>query len=147
MGKDSIRFNGLNSHTPQIHGCVGQSVEVRYMPHDDRTIEVSLRGTHLCTARPTGQLTAEQAEAFRRQQRDEAERLGRERREAALGPARTRTHDRRRHRPAESTDALDPLPPQSTRWSSTPARRRRPPCRRARSRRTSPDVTPLVCGW
>ncbi|MFD7258403.1 Mu transposase C-terminal domain-containing protein [Streptomyces sp. NPDC059874] len=83
IGKDGIRFQGLDYVAPEIQGRGGQSVEVRYMPHDDRTVEVYLDGRHLCTATPTGQLTAEQTEAFRQQQRDEAERLGRERRRAS----------------------------------------------------------------
>nr|WP_265106947.1 hypothetical protein [Streptomyces sp. ET3-23] len=53
------------------------------MPHDDRSIEVYLAGKRLCTAHPTGQLTAEQTEAFHRQQREQATRLGRERRRAS----------------------------------------------------------------
>ncbi|MFJ9079360.1 Mu transposase C-terminal domain-containing protein [Streptomyces sp. NPDC102278] len=68
---------------PEIHGRVGQVVQIRYMPHDDRSIEVYLGGKHLCTALPTGQLTAEQTDAFRTQQREEAARLGRERRKAS----------------------------------------------------------------
>lgn len=83
IGKDGIRFQGLDYVAPEIQGRGGQSVEVRYMPHDDRTVEVYLAGKHLRTATPTGQLTAEQTEAFRQQQRDEAERLGRERRRAS----------------------------------------------------------------
>lgn len=53
------------------------------MPHDDRSNEVYLGGKHLCTALPTGTLTAEQTDAFRVQQREEAARLGRERRNAS----------------------------------------------------------------
>lgn len=81
--KDGIHFGGLAYVAPEIHGRVGQVVQIRYMPHDDRSIEVYLGGKHLCTAAPTGQLTAEQTETFRRQQRDEAARLGRERRRAS----------------------------------------------------------------
>ncbi|MER7669629.1 Mu transposase C-terminal domain-containing protein [Kitasatospora sp. NPDC096128] len=88
VGKDGIRFNGLTYLAPEIQGRVGQSVEVRYMPHDDRQIEVYLGGAHLCTAYPSGQLTDEQADHWRTQQREEAERLGRERR-AASRRART----------------------------------------------------------
>ncbi|GGO57811.1 hypothetical protein GCM10012286_75490 [Streptomyces lasiicapitis] len=83
IGKDGIRFQGHNYVAPEIQGRGGQVVEIRYMPHDDRQIEVYLTGKHLCTATPTGQLTPEQTEAFRQQQRDETERLGRERRRAS----------------------------------------------------------------
>ncbi|MCX4529886.1 Mu transposase C-terminal domain-containing protein [Streptomyces sp. NBC_01551] len=82
--KDGINFRSLSYVVaPELHGRGGQSVEVRYMPHDGRTIEVFLGGKHLCTAYPTGQLTPEQTEAFREHARAEAERLGRERRPAS----------------------------------------------------------------
>ncbi|MFI0743336.1 Mu transposase C-terminal domain-containing protein [Streptomyces sp. NPDC021100] len=81
--KDGINFRSLSYLAPELHGRGGQRVEIRYMPHDDRTIEVFQRGKHLCTAYPTGQLTAEQTEAFRAHARAEAERLGRERRRAS----------------------------------------------------------------
>ncbi|MFJ6054652.1 Mu transposase C-terminal domain-containing protein [Streptomyces sp. NPDC092307] len=81
----------------KLYGRGGQQVQIRYMPHDDRQIEVYASVEHLCTAYPTGQLTPEQTEAFRAHARAEAERLGRERRRASPGPARARPDDRRRH--------------------------------------------------
>ena len=42
---------------PSCTGRGGQRVQMRYMPHDDRSIEVYLDGEHLCTAYPQGQLT------------------------------------------------------------------------------------------
>ncbi|MET9694940.1 Mu transposase C-terminal domain-containing protein [Streptomyces sp. NPDC006514] len=81
--KDGIHLNGHAYVAPEIHGRVGQVVQIRYMPHDDRSIEVYLGGKHLCTALPTGTLTPEQTDVFRLQQRDEADRLGRERRRAS----------------------------------------------------------------
>jgi len=83
VGKDGIHFNGLTYLAPQIQGRVGQRVEIRYMPHDDRSIEVYLDGVHLCTAHPSGQLTPEQTEAFRVHAARETKRLGQERRRAA----------------------------------------------------------------
>jgi len=73
---------------PELHGRGGQQVEVRYMPHDDRQIDVYLNGAHLCTAFPQGQLSAEQVEANRAAGRAEAKRLGAARRKAS---ARART--------------------------------------------------------
>lgn len=81
--KDGIHLNGHAYVASEIHGRVGQVVQIRYMSHDDRSVEVYLGGKHLCTALPTGTLTAEQTDAFRLQQRDEAARLGRERRKAS----------------------------------------------------------------
>ncbi|MFE9827013.1 Mu transposase C-terminal domain-containing protein [Streptomyces sp. NPDC005791] len=81
--KDGIHLGGHAYVASEIHGRVSQIVQIRYMPHDDRSIEVYLGGKHLCTALPTGTLTAEQTDAFRLQQREEAARLGRERRKAS----------------------------------------------------------------
>jgi putative transposase len=83
IGGDGVRFNGLAYVAPELHGRRGQSVDVRYMPHDDRFIEVYLDGKHLCTAYPQGQLSAEQTERFRAHARAEAKRLAGERRRAA----------------------------------------------------------------
>ncbi|MFD5114273.1 Mu transposase C-terminal domain-containing protein [Streptomyces sp. NPDC058391] len=81
--KDGINFHGLAYVAPELYGRGGQRVQIRYMPHDDRTIEVYLGTEHLCTAYPTGQLTPAQTDAFREHARAEAERLGRERRRAS----------------------------------------------------------------
>lgn len=83
VGKDGIRFNGLAYIAPELQGRRGQSVEVRYMPHDDRSIEVYLDGQHLCTAYPQGQLTGEQLEEFRAHARAETKRLAKARRRTA----------------------------------------------------------------
>lgn len=64
-------------------------VQIRYMPHDDRSIEFYDGETHLCAAYPTGQLTAAQTDAFRERARAEATRLGRERRRASRQARRT----------------------------------------------------------
>ncbi|MFJ9079366.1 Mu transposase C-terminal domain-containing protein [Streptomyces sp. NPDC102278] len=87
--KDGINFAGLAYVAPELYGRGGQRVQIRYMPHDDRSIEVYDGETHLCTAFPTGQLTAAQTDAFREHARAEAERLGRERRRASRQARRT----------------------------------------------------------
>jgi putative transposase len=81
--KDGIHFHRLRYLAPQIQGRVGQRVHVRYMPHDDRSVEVYLDGLHLCTAYPAGQLTAEQTAQFRQHARDETRRLSTARRKAS----------------------------------------------------------------
>lgn len=83
IGKDGIRFNGLRYLAPELQGRVGQLVQARHMPHDDRFVEVYLDGAHLCTAYPSGQLREEQVEAFREHARAEARRLGAARRRAS----------------------------------------------------------------
>lgn len=86
--KDGIHFRSLAYIAPELHGRGGENVQVRYMPHDDRFIEVYQDGAHLCTAHPQGQLTAQQTEAFRAHARAETKRLSAARRRATK---RTRT--------------------------------------------------------
>lgn len=82
IGKAGVQFNNFAYVAPELRGRGGQHVIVRYMPHDDRSVEIYLDGAHLCTAYPADQLTAEQQEAFRAHARDEARELGRQRRRA-----------------------------------------------------------------
>jgi len=48
--KDGIHFQGLMFIAPELNGRVGQDVEVRYMPHDLRTVEVFQGDAWLCGA-------------------------------------------------------------------------------------------------
>jgi putative transposase len=83
VGKSGVRFNNLYYVAPELHGRGGQVVQIRYMPHDDRWIEVYLDGEHLCTAYPQGQLTDEQAVEFREHAKAETKRLSAARRRAS----------------------------------------------------------------
>ncbi len=87
IGKDGIRFSNLAYIAPELPGHRGQRVQIRYMPHDDRSIEVYLGATHLCTAHPAQRLTPEQTQAFLENAARERKRLTAERRKAS---ARTR---------------------------------------------------------
>ena len=83
VGKDGVRFNGLAYVAPELQGRGGQTIQVRYMPHDHRFVEIYLDDRHLCTAYPQGQLDAEQVAAFRAHAKAEAKRLGTARRRAS----------------------------------------------------------------
>lgn len=83
VGKRGISFHSLDYIAPELRGRGGQRVQVRYMPHDDRFIEVYLDGSHLCTAEPSGFLSEEKTEEFRAHARAETKRLSAERRRAA----------------------------------------------------------------
>ncbi|MEU1485799.1 Mu transposase C-terminal domain-containing protein [Streptomyces sp. NPDC005752] len=83
IAKDGINFRSLAYVAPELYGRGGQRVQIRYMPHDDRTIEVYDGAKHLCTAYPTGQLTPAQTDEFRAHASAEAKRLGAERSKAA----------------------------------------------------------------
>jgi putative transposase len=83
IGKDGIRFSNLAYIAPELAGRGGQRVQIRYMPHDDRSIEVYLGGTHLCTAYPATRLTPEQTQAYLENAARERKRLTAERRKAS----------------------------------------------------------------
>ncbi|MEV5576912.1 Mu transposase C-terminal domain-containing protein [Spirillospora sp. NPDC052269] len=80
--KDGVHFRGLNFIAPELDGKAGERISIRYMPHEDRWIEVYQFGEHLCTAYPQGHLTPEQHQAFRDHKRAEARHLRRELRRA-----------------------------------------------------------------
>jgi putative transposase len=44
IGKYGIRRNKLDYVAPELQGRGGQHVEIRFMPHDDRNVEVYLHG-------------------------------------------------------------------------------------------------------
>ena len=71
---NGVRFHGINFVAPELNGRVGQKVEVRYIPHDDRRIELYFEGQWLATARPQGTLTdSERAEFMAQRHRDAVE--------------------------------------------------------------------------
>lgn len=82
VGKDGIRFDNLSYLAPELQGRGGERVQIRYMPHDNRSIEVYVGEEHLCTAYPQAHLTPEQVEDFRAAGREEAKRLRAEQRRA-----------------------------------------------------------------
>jgi putative transposase len=87
--KDGIHFGSAIFIAPELTRIGGKTVEVRYMPHDLRQIEVFTQDGWLCTAHPQDQLTREQAEAVIAQRREAALEMGR-RKAAASRKARTR---------------------------------------------------------
>jgi putative transposase len=89
VNKDGIHFEAATFIAPELTRIGGKSVEVRYMPHDLRPIEVFTENGWLCTAYPQAELTREQAEAVIAQRREAARKMGR-RKAAASRKARTR---------------------------------------------------------
>ncbi len=72
--KAGIRFHGIDFIAPELNGLVGENVEVRYRPHDDRSIEVFRAGRHLCTALPQGALGPDERAAVLDRRREDAAR-------------------------------------------------------------------------
>jgi putative transposase len=75
--KSGIRFHGIDFVAPEFNGLVGESVAVRYRPHDDTSIEVFRDGAHLCTALPQGALGPEERAAVLERRRQDAARQAR----------------------------------------------------------------------
>jgi putative transposase len=87
--KDGIHFETVTFIAPALTRIGGRTVEVRYMPHDLRSIEVFTEDGWLCTAYPQDELPREQADAVIAQRREAAREMGR-RKAAASRKARTR---------------------------------------------------------
>jgi putative transposase len=91
----TIRHNGVlfaNKHYLDpggaLNGRVGEVVEVRYLPHDLRSIEIYLRGDWLCTAVPQSVLTGAERQAVIDARSAEAQRQAK-RQKAAYRRARS----------------------------------------------------------
>ena len=81
--------HGLSYVAAELNGLVGEVVEVRYRPHDLRSIEVFRGDEHLCTARPQGTLNQEErAVVLARRRADAAEQARRQRRAARRARSR-----------------------------------------------------------
>jgi putative transposase len=112
VNKDGIHFGSDIFIAPELTRIGGKTVEVRYMPHDLRWIEVFTENGWLCTAYPQDQLTREQAEAVIAQRREAAREMGR-RKAAASRKARTRIAPLTATgtRPGHHGDHRQPWPP------------------------------------
>jgi putative transposase len=89
--KDGIHFGGQIFIGPKLARHVGRTVEVRYMPHDLRSIEIFIEPDGwLCTAYPQDQLSREDAEAVIAARQQAAREMGR-RKANASRKARART--------------------------------------------------------
>jgi putative transposase len=90
VDKDGIHFANSEFVAPEVVRLGrGRVVEVRYMPHDLRSIEVFTEDGWLCTAYPQDRLTAEQSEAVIAARHEAAREMSR-RKAAASRKARTR---------------------------------------------------------
>jgi putative transposase len=87
--KDGIHFENAIFIAPELTRIGGKTVEVRYMPHDLRQIEVFTEDGWLCTAHPQDELTREEAEAVIEARREAAREMSR-RKASASRKARTR---------------------------------------------------------
>jgi putative transposase len=83
INKDGVHFEGLRFIAPELNGLVGEKVQVRYMPHDLRQIEVFRGDEWLASAYPQGTLSAEQRDAVLARRRADAAELARRQRRAS----------------------------------------------------------------
>ena len=88
--KDGIHFGSEIFVAPALTSVGGETIQVRYMPHDLRSIEVFKHDDGwLCTAYPQDQLSPEDAAAVLEQRQEAAREMGR-RKAAATRKARAR---------------------------------------------------------
>lgn len=101
VNKDGVHFAGHIYVAAALNGLVGERVEVRYMPHDPRQIEVYRQGRWLTTACPQAQLSAAERDAV-------LERRARDARDLDKQARRARRRARVRYAPL--TAAQEPEP-------------------------------------
>ena len=90
VDKDGIHFKNAIFIAPEVTKLGrGKTVEVRYMPHDLRSIEAFTEDGWLCTAYPQDELTREQSDAVVQARHEAAREMGR-RKAAASRKARAR---------------------------------------------------------
>lgn len=82
VNKDGIHFRGQIYIAPELHGRVGERLDVRFMPHDPRSIELYRDGRWLATALPQQTLTAAERDALLQTRQAQLRRLKRDLRRA-----------------------------------------------------------------
>ena len=82
VNKDGIHFRGDVFIAPELTGLRGEELEIRFMPHDQRSIELYRDGAWLATAYPQHTLTQQQRDAMLQRRRDEARAIARQARRA-----------------------------------------------------------------
>lgn len=100
VGKRGIRMFGAHYNTAELVGLVGETVEVRFMPHRHESVEVFLHEGHVGTALRDDLIDDEDAERLLRRRREEERWLARQQRDA----------ERRRARRFEAVTAAPPAP-------------------------------------
>lgn len=80
--KDGVHFAALIYVAPELNGLVGETIGVRFMPHDRRQVELYRNGGWLATAKPQGTLNADERARVLERRRSDAEAMGREARRA-----------------------------------------------------------------
>lgn len=123
VNKDGIHFAGHIYVSPQLNGLVGERLDVRYMPHDSRSIELYRDGEHLTTAYPQGALTGERRDAVLARRREDAKKMAADARRASR---------KERTRFAPMTEAGDPQSTDVVTGTPEDARRRDAAARSAR---------------
>ncbi|MEU8252245.1 Mu transposase C-terminal domain-containing protein [Nonomuraea sp. NPDC048916] len=78
-----VRHNNLYYQAPELNGRGGERVAIRYMPHEDRWIDVYQNGEYRCTATAQRHMSEEQREQHRAEARKQDAELRRQRHRAA----------------------------------------------------------------
>lgn len=81
--RDGVSFDSIFFISPEMNGWGGVEVEVRYMPHDLRTVEIFRDDKWWCTAYPQNALSEEQRDQVLARRRADSDELSRLRRRAS----------------------------------------------------------------
>jgi putative transposase len=111
VNRFGIRHERLNYVHPELHEMVGETVQIAFAPHDQRSVEVYWRGDWVSTAVPQVTLTAEQQVEVIHARKAYAKEL-RARQRSAARAARTRI---------APLTATEPAPVETTRLSERDA--------------------------
>lgn len=82
VGARGVRLFASHYNTADLVGLVGETVEVRFMPHHHDSVEIFLRGRHIGTAMRADLIDDDEAARLRRRRREEERWLARQQREA-----------------------------------------------------------------
>jgi len=64
VGQSGIHHAGHKYVSPEVIALRDELVEIRYMPHDERSVDVYKDGAFVCTAKVAGEMSAEDQQRF-----------------------------------------------------------------------------------
>lgn len=83
VGQYGIHHAGHKYVAPEVIALRGETVEIRYMPHDDRSVDVYRDGAFVCTAEISGRLSADDQARFMAERQRQQHEISRMRRRAS----------------------------------------------------------------
>lgn len=135
ISKSGVRWANKDYVAPELHGLVGEVVQIGFVPHDDRQIEVYRDGEFLCKAVPQGTLDDDEIREF-----IEARRRSNETANTLAG--RRNRRSKVRHAPMTTSGTPDLL----TTITHDDAREEGVPYRQGAQKKRSKTARPVIAG-